>query len=111
MEGERPDRRGVETDRGAQGQRVGRLVVEHDAAGVGAGRVGQHPHGGLQPVGQVEVGCCGAIDAAERGEPGQRRVADVRIRCRWRISPSRGMTSARAASAVPAASAVAGSPP
>ena len=34
-----------ESNRGAQGQRVRSLVIEHDAAGVGAGGVGQYADG------------------------------------------------------------------
>ena len=79
MEREHADRRGVETDRGAQGERVGSLVVEHDAARIGAGCVSQDADGRLQPVGKVEIRGRRAIDPVERGQPGQRGVADRRL--------------------------------
>jgi hypothetical protein len=63
IERQRADRRGIETDRGAQGEDVGRLVVEHDAAGVGAGGVSEDADGGLQPIGEIQVGGSGAVDA------------------------------------------------
>jgi hypothetical protein len=80
MESQHANRGRVETNRGAKGQRVGGFVIEHDAASVGAGSVGQDADGRFQPVREVQVGGCGAIDPVERGEPWQGGVAYVRSR-------------------------------
>ena len=85
MKREHADRGGVETDRGAQGERVRCLVIEHDAAGIGAGCVSQDPDGRLQPVGKIEIRGCRAIDTVERGQPWQRGVADRRLGRRGRF--------------------------
>ena len=71
MHGQRSDSNRVEPNRGTERQGVGRLVIKQDATGVSASRVRQHAHGCFQAVCQVEVGRSGAIDAAQRGQPGQ----------------------------------------
>ena len=84
VQDERANGNGVQANRGAQGERLGPFIVEQNSAGIGICRVGQHPHRCFQPIFQVEVSGSRAVDAAQRGQPGERGV-DHRMPTRFRI--------------------------
>jgi hypothetical protein len=70
MERQRIDGDWVQADRRPKGQRIGRLIVEHDAAGIGASGVRECSYRRLEPIGQIEVRGRGAVDPMEGRKPG-----------------------------------------